>query len=127
MNIREAAEYYLMHILGYEERDKQGLLSRVRSSMDVNDPVYKGELSNLVYWDVEGMAGVYRVITNGSSYPTCTCPDWQHRFRTSTLKEEVLPTPCKHGLRVLLRKYGEIYVAKGASENGNSVHSRINE
>ena len=120
---REASEHVLLHVLQYRQQDIQSLLSRVQSSMNTGDPIYKGELSNLVYWDVEGMSGVYRVITNDSSYPTCTCPDWQYRFRTSTIKEEVFPTPCKHGLRVLLRSYGEIYVSKSASENGSSLHT----
>ncbi len=119
---KEAAEHFLMHVLGYREIDKQSLLSRVRSSMDTADPIYKGELGKLVYWDVEGMSGVYRVITNNSSYPTCTCPDWQHRFRTSTIKDEVLPYPCKHGLRVLLRKRGEIYATQTYSKNGHAIH-----
>lgn len=127
MNIGEAAEHYLVHLLGYREEDTTDLLRRVKSSLSIDNPVYKGEQSNLVYWDVLGKGGTYRVITNGSSYPTCSCPDWQHRFRTSIIKPEVLPTPCKHGLRVLLRRYGEIYVGKVTATNGGIVQPRTNE
>ncbi len=123
MNKFEAAEHYLLYVLGFIKEDLRDLLNRVNNSLDIEQPVSKGQVSDLEYWDVKGRSGTYRVITNGSSYPTCTCPDWQFRFRTSITKD-VMPTPCKHGLRVLLRSRGEIYDRKASTTNGRTVHQR---
>ena len=125
MNKFEAAEHLLMFVFGFKAEDKRDLLNRVNNSLDMETPVSKGQLSELEYWDVKGKGGTYRVITNGSSYPTCTCPDWQFRFRSS-LTKEVMPAPCKHGLRVLLRSYGEIYARKERPSNGRTVQQGSN-
>lgn len=63
---------------------------RVRDSLRLSCTKRGFQANELFHYDVSSARGnkAYRVIVNGNGYPTCTCPDWQIRFKELVYKAQ---------------------------------------